>query len=173
MRYKTLFLLYLSLLTLLIFSSWSHAGSQTRGTEITSEEMTYTGTQNLVVFTGEVYVLRSDFELWSDKLYVYLKTGDNLDPAAADAGSDDNIEKIVAEGGVRIKGDGGREGRSELLTYYPDTEIVRLEKGPILIEDRNTVEGEIIILNLKENTSQVLGGDEKRVRVLFYSDENE
>ncbi len=173
MRDKTLFLLYLSILTVLIFSSWSHAGSHMRGTEITSEEMTYTGTKNLIVFTGEVYVLRSDFELWSDKLYVYLKAGADQDPAAAGAGSDDNIEKIVAEGGVRIKGDGGREGRSELLTYYPDTEIVRLEEGPILIEDRNTVEGEVIILNLKENTSQVLGGDEKRVRVLFYSDENE
>ncbi|WP_291318630.1 LptA/OstA family protein [Desulfonatronospira sp.] len=140
-----------------------------KGTEITSRDMTFKGRENLVVFSGDVYVRRPDFELWSDKLYVHLKSGAGMDEATPESGEDENIEKIIAQGEVRIQGD-GREGRSGLLTYYPDTEVVELEQDPKLIEGRNTVEGEKIVLNLKDNTSRVYGSDARRVRVIFHSD---
>ncbi|WP_291321609.1 LptA/OstA family protein [Desulfonatronospira sp.] len=140
-------------------------------TEITSTDMTFKGRENLVVFSGDVYVLRHDFELWSDELYVYLKHGTEINESSVE-GDHENIEKIVARGQVRIQGD-GREGRSGLLTYHPDTEVVEMEQDPMLIEGRNTIEGEKIVLNLKDHTSQVFGSDAKRVRVIFHPDEDE
>ncbi len=141
------------------------------GTEITSRDMTYTGPDNIVVFTGDVHVVRPDFELWSQELHVHLKPGAEGEDASG-PGGDENIEKIIARKEVRIQGE-GREGFCNLLTYYPDVEEVHMEEDPKLVEGRNTVEGELIILNLKENTSRVKGGDKKRVRVIFHPDEEE
>jgi len=171
MQHKICFLILTCTLAVLLQSTQG-AGDQEekKGTEITSREMTYTGEQSLVVFSGDVHVLRPDFELWSDELHVFLKSGADLEQNST--GEDENIEKIIARGSVRIKGD-GREGRSGLLTYFPDTETVHLEDQPRLLENRNTVEGETIILNLRDNTSQVLGGDRQRVRVIFYPEGDE
>ncbi|MCA1743360.1 MAG: hypothetical protein LC631_05360 [Desulfovibrionales bacterium] len=138
-------------------------------TEITSDKMTYTGQDNTILFSGNVHVQRPDFELWSQALHVFLKPDEN---GEAQSDQQDNIDKIIAKNDVRIKSE-GREGRSEVLTYDPDTGIARLEGNPMLIEDKNSVEGEIIILNMLKNTSEVLGGSEKRVRVIFQSEKDE
>ncbi len=138
---------------------------QNHSTDITSDKMTYTGKENLVIFSGNVHVVRPDFELWSDELHVFLKPGQENDLP----GQQENIEKILARGEVLIRSD-GRDGHSDLLTYSPDTGIARLEGSPRLVEGQNSVEGETIILNMNENTSEVLGGPEKRVRVIFHSD---
>lgn len=135
-------------------------------TDIVSDKMTYSGQDNLVVFSGNVHVVRPDFELWSDELQVFLKQGQMEDARQ----QQENIEKIVASGQVRIQSE-QREGFSDLLTYYPQTGEARLEENPRLVEDQNSVEGETIILNMKDNTSEVLGGADKRVRVIFHSDE--
>lgn len=137
-------------------------------TDITSDKMTYTGQDDTILFSGNVHVQRPDFELWSQELHIFLKSDEN---GEAQSDQQDNIDKIIAKKDVRIKSE-GREGRSEVLTYHPDTGIARLEGNPMLIEDRNSVEGEIIILNMLNNTSEVLGGSEKRVRVIFQSEKD-
>lgn len=156
------------LISFIFFSNCAVFGlvnDQNQSTDITSDKMTYTGQENMVVFTGNVHVVRPDFELWSDELHVFLKPGQENDSP----GQEENIEKIQAVGEVRIESE-GRKGFSDLLIYFPDTGIARLEKNPRLVEDQNSVEGETIILNMNENTSEVLGGPDKRVRVIFHSD---
>jgi len=133
-------------------------------TDITSDKMTFAGQDNLVVFTGNVHVVRPDFDLRSHELHVFLKPGQE-DGAP---GQQESIEKILALGDVRIESD-GRKGYSNQLTYFPDTGIARLEENPRLIEGQNSVEGKTIILNLNDNTSEVLSGPDKRVRVIFHS----
>ena len=139
--------------------------SRNQTTDITSDRMTYTGQEYLVIFAGNVHVVRPDFELWSHELHVFLKPAHENDSP----GQQENIEKIMARGDVRIRSD-NREGHSDLLTYLPDTGIARLEGSPRLVEGQNSVEGETIILNMSDNTSEVLGGPEKRVRVIFHSE---
>lgn len=172
MKYKIFSFILVFALATIFLEDASVQAENDKGTEITSRDMTFKGKENLVVFSGDVYVRRPDFELWSDELYVYLKSETDGDETSPEAGEDDNIEKIVAQGEVRIQGS-GREGRSGLLTYFPDTEVVELEQDPKLIEGRNTVEGKKIVLNLKDNTSRVYGSEEKRVRVIFHPDGDE
>ncbi len=163
-KLSTVFFLFF----LVLYSNSPASGQkedQNHPTDITSDKMTYAGRDNLVVFSGNVHVLRPDFELWSAELRVFLKPGQEDDSPD----QQENIEKIVATGNVRIKSD-GREGYSDLLTYFPDEGIARLEKNPRLVENQNSVEGEIIILNMTDNTSEVLGGPDKRVRVIFHSE---
>ncbi|RQD57580.1 MAG: hypothetical protein D5R98_09090 [Desulfonatronovibrio sp. MSAO_Bac4] len=162
---------YLIISLLLTYSGTAFAQGMNNGysTDITSDKMTYTGQDNTILFSGNVHVQRPDFELWSKELHVFLKSDEN---GGAQSDQQDNIDKIIAKRDVRIKSD-GREGRSEVLTYHPDTGIARLEGNPMLIEDKNSVEGEIIILNMLNNTSEVLGGPEKRVRVIFQSEKEQ
>ncbi len=172
MPYKFFSFILLFALTAVFLEAAGVQAENGKGTEITSRDMTFEGRENLVVFSGDVYVRRPDFELWSDELYVHLKSETDMDETSPEAGEDDNIEKIVAQGNVRIQGE-GREGRSGFLTYFPDTEVVELEQDPRLIEGRNSVEGEKIVLNLRDNTSRVYGSEEKRVRVIFHPDGEE
>ncbi len=134
-------------------------------TDISSDKMTYTGQNNLIVFSGNVHVVRPDFQLWSRELHVFLKPGQSMEPAD----QQENIEKILAMGDVLIQS-GSRKGYSDLLTYLPDTGEARLEGNPRLEEHQNSIEGETIILNMSKNTSEVLGGPDKRVRVIFHTD---
>lgn len=161
--------IYVFLLFLFVFfpgpASLAAQENMNGSTDIVSDKMTYSGQDNEVVFSGNVHVLRPDFELWADELRVFLKQG-QIEEARE---QQENIEKIVASGQVRIQSE-QREGLSDLLTYYPQTGVARLEGNPRLVEDQNSVEGQTIILNMKNNTSEVLGGTDKRVRVIFHSD---
>ena len=144
---------------------YAQEDTQKSPTDISSDKMTYTGQDNLIIFSGNVHVVRPDFQLWSRELHVYLKPGQGMEPAD----QQENIDKILAMGNVRIQSE-RRKGYSDLLTYLPDTGEARLEGNPRLQEDQNSVEGETIILNMNKNTSEVLGGPGKRVRVIFHTD---
>jgi lipopolysaccharide export system protein LptA len=159
-------------------------------TKITSDKMVYQSKGNKVIFESNVHVLRDDFELWSDKLYVFFKekgaahgsstahegkkksanaTGlvsakeqEQLQPGAGD------IDKIIAEGNVRFLRDGKR-GECARITFDPETKEIRMEGNPKVMEGKNEICGEVIILNLKNNTSEVIGNSKQRVQAIFFT----
>ena len=62
-------------------------------TKITSDKMVYQSKVNRVIFEGNVYVWRQDFELWSDKLFVFF-----MGQRAGDRGHGTEDRKQVTEG---------------------------------------------------------------------------
>ena len=152
-------------------------------TKITSDKMVYQSKVNKVIFEGNVYVWRQDFELWSDKLFVFFRdqrSGDRghgaedgkqvtggkdqtlLQPGAGD------IDKIVAEGHVRFLREGKR-GECDRITFDPKTEVIRMEGNPRVMEGKNEICGKIIVLNLQNNTSEVIGNSKQRVQAIFFT----
>lgn len=142
---------------------------------ITSDNMTYSQEQRLVIFTGDVVARKEGMEVRSQKLDIYLKeqspeqaeqaeqTG-SAGPAGAGAG---DIERIVATGDVSVFSD-GREGYGEKVTYYMDREVIIFEGDARLVEDKNEISGDIIRLFMAENRSEVEGGFNKRVEATFF-----
>ncbi len=135
--------------------------------KITSDTMTYTQKGDQVVFTGSVYVIRQDIQLWSDTLTVLLeKTEGSGNATRSVADEQGSIKKIIARGNVRIKADQGRTGTCGKATYEADKDLLTMEDNPVLMEGANKIQGEVIKLYIKESRSEVLGG-KGRVEAIF------
>ena len=142
-------------------------------TRIVADKMTYQSEKNQVVFETKVHVNRPDFELWSDKLTVFLK------PAQGKAAGEEkkagslpegmaagDVDRLVAQGQVRMVSD-GREGTSSKATYTVDDGVLTMEGDPRVKDGDNIITGEIIRYFTKENRSEVVGGAKKRVEAVF------
>ena len=142
-------------------------------TSITSDQLTYLAEKQLVIFDKNVHVTRPDFEIWADRITVYLKPPkDNGQkqggekggmPAGMAAG---DVDRIVAERNVRMKSE-NRSGTCAKATYAMDNGVLLMEGDPHLTDGENTVTGETIRYFTEENRSEVMGGAKKRVEAVF------
>lgn len=142
---------------------------------ITSDKMVYSQTENAVVFQGNVHGTQADMAIWATKVTAYFSDkGKNKKGAAKDGQEKspgdfgDKIERIVAEGDVRLVS-GKNEGACAQLTYYVADGLLRMEGNPILREGQNTVRGDVIKFYIRENRSEVLSGAQRRVEAIFFS----
>ena len=129
-------------------------------TAIKADRMEYNADGQTVVFNGNVYVKRPDFELWSAKLTVYLdksaKKPNETEEAAGAAGMQaGDIDRIVAEKDVRMKSN-DKEGSCQKATYYAKMDKFVMEGNPLLKDkDKNNITGTVITHFLKANRSEV------------------
>ena len=140
-------------------------------TRITSDQLTYAAENQRVVFDRNVHVVRPDFELWAERITVYLKPPKNGGPKEEKGSMPSgmaagDVDRIVAERNVRMKSE-NRTGTCAKATYTMDTGVLLMEGDPRLTDGENTVTGETIKYFTEENRSEVLGGTKKRVEAVF------
>lgn len=141
-------------------------------TRITADGMTYEADAQQVTFTKGVHVTRPDFEMWADKIIVYLKPAKAKEPveegaaAVADSLAAGDIDRMVATGSVRMKRD-KNVSTSGRATYTMDTAVLVLEDNPRLTDGENVITGEVVRYFMNENRSDVLSGPKKRVEAVF------
>lgn len=142
-----------------------------------------------VLFSGNVKAVYGDSILYSDNLWVYFQT-ESKPPAPAPGGATppprgpapaqvagaaplmdlggEKITRIVARGQVRFVQE-DRLATGQEAIYYKDKEEVVLLGNPQLWRGENTLKGERIVFNLKNNTMQVESSPQKRVEAHLYS----
>lgn len=142
-------------------------------TRITAQQLTYLADKQRVIFDKNVHVQRPDFELWADKLTVYMKppqkksqTQKTTSSGLPDGMATGDVDRIVAERNVRMERE-GRSGTCDKATYTMDNSVLLMEGNPRLTDGDNTVTGEVIRYYTNENRSEVLGGAKKRVEAVF------
>jgi lipopolysaccharide export system protein LptA len=123
---------------------------------IVADKMTYSQAGKSVTFEGNVEVKRENVNLWATTLTTYF----------AGKGKEDKIERIVAQGGVRMTMN-DRKGTCGTLTYDVENGILILEGSPSLAEGQNTIKGEVIKFYMKDSRSEVIGGKSNRVEAVF------
>lgn len=130
-------------------------------TTIQSARMEYDANGQIVIFTGNVHVKRPDFELWAEKMTVYLDKSEqkndasNLGAEGMEAG---DIDRIVAEKKVRLKSE-NNSGTCEKATYYAKEDKFVMEGNPILHDNKgSTVTGGAVVHYPSTNRSEVLRG---------------
>jgi lipopolysaccharide export system protein LptA len=130
--------------------------------------MDYDAGAQIVSFSDKVYVKRPDFELWAAKMTVYLdKSGQKPVDADAQGMEAGEIDRIVAEGNVRMKSD-GRQGTCERATYYARQDKFVMEGAPRLQDGKQSViTGSTIVHYFSNNHSEVLNN----AGVIFYTPE--
>lgn len=157
---------------------------------ITSDRMVYSQNENAVIFLGNVHGTQKDMAIWAAKITAYFSEKNKdakggkgskgaaekqqapKQPQAAGGSGEfgDKIERIVAEGSVRLVA-GKNEGACARLIYFVPEGVLRMEGNPILREGKSTVRGDVIKFYLHENRSEVLSGTKKRVEAIFYQEQ--
>ena len=152
-------------LALACVATLGHAQGQVP-VKILSDQMEYVQDNNTVVFRGNVHVDREDFQIWSDKLTVFMaSSGEQAQPSMGPDGSQD-IEKLLAEGSVRIERD-QQVGTSDKATYWTKRGVVVMEGNPVLKDGESSISGEVITYHLQDNRGVVEGGQRQRVQAIF------
>lgn len=131
--------------------------------KISSDRMVYDENGKVVSFVGNVVAEHGQLTLWADNLSAYLssKTGKKF--------SADSVDRIIAQGNVRAK-KGKTEGSCGKLTYYVGQQLLKMEGSPKLQDGPNSLTGEVINFNVRENRSEVVGG-KQRVKAIFLTPE--
>lgn len=133
--------------------------------KITSEKMTFSENKNRITFSGNVKVVRLDITLTSDTLTAMLKSGgDSL------KNTQDKIKEIIATGSVKVNMN-NRKGSCDKLTFVVGDSIILMEGKAKLQDGSNLVQGNLIKFYLKDNRSEVVGG-ENPVEAIFFTPKN-
>ncbi len=153
---------------------------------IVSQKLEADQNAGVIIFTGAVKATYGDNTLYSDQLRVFFQKkpeaakGKAPAPAATPAGAQetagqnplgelggDKIDRVVAEGSVRfVQAD--RVATGQTATYYKDRDEVVLVGNPQLWQAENSLKGERIIFNLKDNKMRVESSPQKRVEAHLY-----
>ena len=137
-------------------------------TRITSQKLIYNQAAKEVEFFGDVHVIRSDFQLWCNRMHVFLAE------TAAEESSRKNpgIEKIVAREAVRLEME-DRRAESEQAVYEAASQKLILQGNVVLKEGLNAIQGEKVVFFLEEERSEIYSSEGQRVNAVFYSTQDE
>ena len=114
-------------------------------TVITSESLTADNKAKTALFTGSVVAKKTDMTLYADRMLVYYSEG----------GSGSNIDKIEADGNVKLVR-GNRIITSGKMVYYAGKdERAIFTEGPRAAEGKNVVTGTKMTYYMKDDRSVV------------------
>ncbi len=138
-------------------------------TRITSQKLMYNQASKEVEFFGDVHVVRPDFELWCQRMQVFL-----VEKKAGTDNSRENpgIDKIVAREAVRLEME-DRQAESEEAVYEAASQVLTLKGGVMLKEGLNEIQGEKVVFYLEEKRSEIYSSEGKQVNAVFYSTKDE
>lgn len=136
---------------------------------VKSDSLEIDNLRKVVTFTGNVDAKKDNFRINCRKMHLYYLEG---------AGKRDQnkkgvkIDKIIAEGEVKITRAEGGVAMAEKAVYHQNDDKVVLTGKPVVKQGDDFVEGSRVILFLKEKRSIVEGSKDQKVRaVLFPKDE--
>jgi lipopolysaccharide export system protein LptA len=112
--------------------------------------------EGLVVFSGNVVASQNNSTQWADRMEVYLDD------------KRDKIVRTISTGNVRIVTKDCRNGTARRAEYYDAEQRVVLIGNARVWRDDNVVTGERITIYLAEDRSLVEGGQQERVKAVFY-----
>jgi lipopolysaccharide export system protein LptA len=119
---------------------------------ITSQRLEAEYEKKLITFIGDVVARQEDFVLYGDRLLLFLTE------------KGEGIEKIVAQGNVRIV-QGNRRATCQEATYYQQQGTVVLQGEPEVREGDNWLKGKRIIYYVNEQKSVAEGEGKERVTI--------
>lgn len=154
MRVFLILLITLFVLTAPVTGAESPELSSEGPVEVTSESMEALSDPRRVFFTGDAVARQGEVTIRANQLRIFF------------LGDSDVIERIEAEGSVRIE-QGERVATGEHGVMHQEEATIVLTGSPRISQGDDSVEGEEVTVFLNENRSIVRGGNSSRVRAIF------
>tara|TARA_B100001778_G_C18338068_1_gene516160 strand:- start:229 stop:693 length:465 start_codon:yes stop_codon:yes gene_type:complete len=133
-----------------------NASSENIKINIISDKLHVDMDERKSTFTGNVYAHNTDLKVWSDEMVVNLKL------------KKDEIRDIIASGNVKIVRlvEGG-EIYGDQANYSLENEIIIIKGNVIVKENSSQVNGNELIVDLKNSSSIMVGSDSNRVEAII------
>jgi lipopolysaccharide export system protein LptA len=127
---------------------------------VDADKMERFGKESLVVFTGNVVVRQNNSVHYADRMEIYLDE------------KGDRIVRTVSTGTVKIVTRDCRTGTARRAEYFDIEQRVVLSGNARVWQDENVVSGDTITMFLAQDRSVVQGGQQERVKAVFYPRED-
>ena len=137
---------------------------------IDAEKAIYIGKENKILFKNKVVVKNKDLTIKSNKLIVFLKK--KAKTINSTKNKKDLIKRMVASGDVHIIFK-DKEGYCSTAEYDIKNQIITLYGNVILIQNKNKIEGDKLIIDLNKNTSEIFSTNSTKVKIIFYPEKQE
>lgn len=163
MKYIVLFLIT----TLLVFANDSNTTKKKVDVDIKADNFLADKSKNIIVFTGNVVMLKGRDKLKADKLTVHTKRNENNDTV---------VRKYEAAGSVDLtmeKENSFVYAKGETIVYDVDTQEYLIEGNGYLEDtlDSKIIKGERIYLDTKTQKTKIDGAKDKPVEFKFKMEE--
>ncbi len=123
---------------------------------VDADKMERFGKESLVVFTGNVVARQNNSVQYADRMEVYLDE------------KGDKILRTVSTGTVKIITRDCRTGTARRAEYYDLEQRMVLTGNARVWQDENVVSGDTITIFLSQDRSVVQGGQQERVKAVFF-----
>jgi lipopolysaccharide export system protein LptA len=157
--------LAVALVTLLAWSGlgWGQAPNGKKGDDkkqpvtVDSDRMERFGKESLIIFTGNVVARHDNSVQYADRMEVYLDE------------KGDKILRSVSTGNVRIVTKDCKTGTAKRAEYFDLEQRMVLIGNARVWQDDNVVSGDTVTIHLAQDRNVVTGGQQERVKAVFYS----
>jgi lipopolysaccharide export system protein LptA len=119
---------------------------------INSQQLEADFQTKVITFIGDVVARQKEFTLYANRLYLFIDE------------KGEEIQKIVAQGNVRMVQDNRKATCHEAIYYHREGTVV-LQGEPVVREGDNLVSGKRIIYYIDEQKSVAESEGEERVKV--------
>jgi lipopolysaccharide export system protein LptA len=131
--------------------------------QITSKHFEYNQTANISIFTGDVNVTKGTDNILSNKITLFLNKNKKL-------------QKLVANGDVKFRVSDKNAtyvGKSNKLTFIAKDKKFIFEGDVHIkkVQDKQELFGNIVVINKKAGTANVLGEKNKPLKFIIKVDE--
>jgi lipopolysaccharide export system protein LptA len=123
---------------------------------VDADKMERFGKESLVVFSGNVVARQNNSVQYADRMEVYLDE------------KGDKILRTVSTGTVKIITRDCRTGTARRAEYHDLEQRVVLTGNARVWQDENVVSGDTITIFLSQDRSVVQGGQQERVKAVFF-----
>ena len=137
--------------------------------EITSSRMEAFNEKQLVVFSGNAVVKQGNSVLKSDQLFLYYKKEPDkkYQTGAVEKDRMGDLDRIEAKGNVSLT-QGERIATGDDAIYLRESNKITLTGNAVLIEGKNSIKGDRVIIFLNENRGIVESNSQKQVKAIIY-----
>ncbi len=122
--------------------------------EVTAKQLEVLQEQRRSIFTGDVVVVQGEMTMTAATLNMFLQQ------------EQDEVERLVADGGVRVTYL-DRIATSTKAIYYQVDERLVLVGNAVVVQGQNKITGEEITLYLQENRSVIKSSKTGRVKAVI------
>jgi lipopolysaccharide export system protein LptA len=146
-------------------------GSSNAPIEISADEAEYLDQQNKAIWRGNVEVTQGTSRLRTPQLTMFYTPRGGGAPAATGAFGGSQIQRMEADGPVYYVTP-TQNARGDHAVYEAGPHTITLTGDVVLVQDKNVVQGDRLVIDTDTNHSQLFsnnqGRGQKRVRGVFY-----
>jgi len=133
---------------------------------ITSDKLVTDNAKRSARFSGHVKAVQGDTVITADQLTIFFKSGGN----AASNISNNDIERLLAEGQVRIEFDNKVAVSNQAVYIVAERKLILSGPGSKVISDQDEISGSKITFFRDDGRVQLEGDGRNRVNAIIHSE---